>query len=220
MVSTSASSLLLIGVITNGSTVRRRTGEPKVPSVQERKDHKMVPKINVVHIEEPLNGDGSSQTDENDWRGSDEELSRTQLHHISHVNGSVKGVEFPELCNSPLEPLLPAEKGDDELKTEISGPNEDQESSLGIALQVFFPFLVAGFGTVSAGLLLDLVQVSVHHFIRSAHSAYITILCKWKSMRVYFPKIALADARFQWTSIEQCTYTVQPITQCCEFQLN
>ena len=33
------------------------------------------------------------------------------------------------------------------------------EKSLMIALQVFFPFLVAGFGTVAAGLLLDVVQV-------------------------------------------------------------
>lgn len=33
------------------------------------------------------------------------------------------------------------------------------EKSLMIALQVSFPFLVAGFGTVAAGLLLDIVQV-------------------------------------------------------------
>ena len=34
-----------------------------------------------------------------------------------------------------------------------------EEKSLNIALQVFFPFLVAGLGTVAAGLLLDVVQV-------------------------------------------------------------
>jgi len=33
-----------------------------------------------------------------------------------------------------------------------------EEKSLNIALQVFFPFLVAGLGTVAAGLLLDVVQ--------------------------------------------------------------
>ena len=34
-----------------------------------------------------------------------------------------------------------------------------EENSLNIALQVFFPFLIAGLGTVAAGLLLDVVQV-------------------------------------------------------------
>ncbi len=34
-----------------------------------------------------------------------------------------------------------------------------QETAIGIASQVFFPFLVAGVGMVCAGLLLDVVQV-------------------------------------------------------------
>ena len=35
----------------------------------------------------------------------------------------------------------------------------EQESSFFIMVQVFIPFLIAGFGTVGAGLVLDLVQV-------------------------------------------------------------
>ena len=34
-----------------------------------------------------------------------------------------------------------------------------EESSLQVGLQVFFPFLIAGFGMVGAGVLLDIVQV-------------------------------------------------------------
>lgn len=55
------------------------------------------------------------------------------------------------------------------LFTSCSSENENEvdfditststEKSLMIALQVSFPFLVAGFGTVAAGLLLDIVQV-------------------------------------------------------------
>lgn len=37
---------------------------------------------------------------------------------------------------------------------------EPKETMLTIALQVFVPFLIAGFGTVGAGLVLDVVQVS------------------------------------------------------------
>ncbi|GFW08070.1 solute carrier family 41 member 1 [Trichonephila clavipes] len=36
---------------------------------------------------------------------------------------------------------------------------DTKETMLSIALQVFVPFLIAGFGTVGAGLVLDVVQV-------------------------------------------------------------
>lgn len=35
-----------------------------------------------------------------------------------------------------------------------------KETSFSIGLQVLFPFLLAGFGTVAAGMVLDMVQVS------------------------------------------------------------
>lgn len=35
-----------------------------------------------------------------------------------------------------------------------------KETSFSIGLQVLFPFLLAGFGTVAAGMVLDIVQVS------------------------------------------------------------
>lgn len=39
-----------------------------------------------------------------------------------------------------------------------------KETSFSIGLQVVFPFLLAGFGTVAAGMLLDIVQVSEPFF--------------------------------------------------------
>lgn len=38
---------------------------------------------------------------------------------------------------------------------------DTKETMLSIAFQVFVPFLIAGFGTVGAGLVLDIVQVNV-----------------------------------------------------------
>lgn len=38
--------------------------------------------------------------------------------------------------------------------------NMPKESPLAMALQILVPFLLAGFGTVSAGMVLDIVQVS------------------------------------------------------------
>ena len=36
---------------------------------------------------------------------------------------------------------------------------ENNEASWQIAIQVFFPYLIAGFGMVGAGMVLDIVQV-------------------------------------------------------------
>lgn len=43
----------------------------------------------------------------------------------------------------------------------LASPDAHQsETYLSIAIQVFIPFLIAGFGMVGAGLVLDVVQVS------------------------------------------------------------
>lgn len=59
----------------------------------------------------------------------------------------------------PAEGLLKASHDEDP----ISSNHEEMvrvESSCSIACQVFIPFMIAGMGTVAAGLLLDIVQVS------------------------------------------------------------
>jgi len=57
------------------------------------------------------------------------------------------------------------EKEEEEDVDEEEGPrsavqNMPKESLLAMALQILLPFLLAGFGTVSAGMVLDIVQVS------------------------------------------------------------
>ncbi|KAL7882504.1 hypothetical protein SRHO_G00001620 [Serrasalmus rhombeus] len=69
------------------------------------------------------------------------------------------------------EPMLPdarlsGEEADEEEVSEEEGQrpttrNFPKESPLAMALQILVPFLLAGFGTVSAGMVLDIVQVNV-----------------------------------------------------------
>lgn len=56
------------------------------------------------------------------------------------------------------------EDDDEESEVEDQRPNAQnmpKESALAMALQILLPFLLAGFGTVSAGMVLDIVQVSL-----------------------------------------------------------
>lgn len=58
-----------------------------------------------------------------------------------------------------------ASEKEEEDDDDHEGPKSDmhnmpKESPLGMALQILVPFLLAGFGTVSAGMVLDIVQVS------------------------------------------------------------
>lgn len=48
-------------------------------------------------------------------------------------------------------------------------PSPLKETSFSIGLQVLFPFLLAGFGTVAAGMVLDIVQVRPERRVASAH---------------------------------------------------
>lgn len=65
---------------------------------------------------------------------------------------------------SETEPMLSGEETDEEdedgedpgLRADVNMP---KESPLAMALQILVPFLLAGFGTVSAGMVLDVVQV-------------------------------------------------------------
>ncbi|GFU39589.1 solute carrier family 41 member 1, partial [Nephila pilipes] len=47
---------------------------------------------------------------------------------------------------------------DDPIKVKDIAEDDKEETSCSIACQVFIPFMIAGFGTVAAGLLLDIVQ--------------------------------------------------------------
>ena len=59
---------------------------------------------------------------------------------------------------SSEEEIMVAEPKEEVLMTTIKEP---EEASWQIALQVFFPYLIAGLGMVGAGMVLDIVQVSL-----------------------------------------------------------
>ena len=68
---------------------------------------------------------------------------------------------------SPTQPLLASDTSESDL--DKSSPTDsavrihkpEDDSSWQIALQVFFPYMVAGLGMVGAGVVLDVVQVCV-----------------------------------------------------------
>lgn len=67
----------------------------------------------------------------------------------------------PMLAERRLSGEEAGEEEEGEKETLGSGmQNMPKESLLAMALQILVPFLLAGFGTVSAGMVLDIVQVS------------------------------------------------------------
>ena len=95
-----------------------------------------------------------------DDRDSSDEL-------VVYNNSNIRTVKDLDEINQPIntsdnEPLLTMrsnEEGDEFDETiNIKKSSTEQESFLTITLQVFFPFLLAGFGMVGAGLVLDKVQ--------------------------------------------------------------
>ena len=155
---------------------------PKQDGVVENQSSGMVPQIAVVpHDIEDLDDEGNEGNEgkrlSKRWT-EDEDLSDSvRLNQSKYIGYSedtrtvdgTSDTSLPELNgdvsydrSDQLLPLL-EEQRDDEFETQIAGKGDSssEEGSFTIGLQVFFPFLVAGFGTVSAGILLDIVQVNV-----------------------------------------------------------
>ena len=62
-----------------------------------------------------------------------------------------------------LGPSAHAYITDDSPVVDFAIDDNENEASWSIGLQVFIPYVIAGFGMVSAGLLLDYVQVKIVH---------------------------------------------------------
>ena len=129
----------------------------------------MVPKIAVVSYDEEDLSDRENVESHhllNEWTESREDESFVNKH-LGKRNGDISSSSHEHLNgdisyeNSDQRIQLLQEEVIDEFKTDIVGSSDTnvEEGSFTIALQVFFPFLIAGFGTVSAGILLDVVQV-------------------------------------------------------------
>lgn len=164
----------------NPSVRKRVKGQsPKQDGAGENQSSGMVPQIAVVPQDiEDLDDEGNEGKRLSKRWTDDEDLSNSvrlnQSKYIGYsedtrtVDGTsdtslpVLNGDVPYDRSDQLLPLL-EEQRDDEFATQIAGKGDSssEEGSFTIGLQVFFPFLVAGFGTVSAGILLDIVQVNV-----------------------------------------------------------
>lgn len=94
---------------------------------------------------------------------------------------------------SELDPLLPnnglwLSVHDDE-KVSTGAQAMASESVCNMVLQILAPFLLAGFGTVMAGMLLDIVQVSMAdvwaHEVLSVNCESDIFLCWWQHWDVF-----------------------------------
>ena len=146
------------------SSARSKTMVPKIeleisPTMDEARQHH----IADVHP----NKDSAPSTQDGVWNG---DVSRPKDTDQGGGLGATAGAidddgvdEEAEVETSFTVPLLRRHSEEDEESVgheEVGVVGHEEESSFSIALQVFLPFLIAGFGTVGAGLVLDMVQVN------------------------------------------------------------
>ena len=176
MTSLPLNGLLQFGVnleiAAKNSSVRKRVNREsskRIDGACENYGTEMVPKIAVVpndlrDLDDDETGEKQlSKTwteEENEYLLSDRE-NIDEINYGGHHETTKNGDLTYDESSDQFVPLL-KEHRHDEFDTEISGLGDSslKEGSFTIGLQVFFPFLIAGFGTVSAGILLDVVQVS------------------------------------------------------------
>lgn len=115
---------------------------------------------------------GGLNQHEGKWTSADLEVKDDDSQNISLLlhEGIEKcwGLTHSSITNidegySELDPLLPNDhlwpSIDDEEKMFTTAQAMPSESVCTMVLQILAPFLLAGFGTVMAGILLDIVQV-------------------------------------------------------------
>lgn len=173
MTSLPLNGLLQFGVnleiAAKNSSVRKRVNRESSKRIGENYGTEMVPKIAVVPNDlRDLDDDetGEKQLSKT-WTEEENEYLLSDRVNIDGINcgGRHETTKNGDLTydesSDQFVPLL-KEHRHDEFDTEITGLGNSslKEGSFTIGLQVFFPFLIAGFGTVSAGILLDAVQVS------------------------------------------------------------
>lgn len=86
-----------------------------------------------------------------------ERTSRSSLTLSNSADGGFSETE-PMLADGRLSGEEASNEEEDDEGSDVL--NMPKESLLAMVLQILVPFLLAGFGTVSAGMVLDIVQVS------------------------------------------------------------
>ena len=73
-----------------------------------------------------------------------------------------------------------------------TAPSPLKETSFSIGLQVLFPFLLAGFGTVAAGMVLDIVQVGSGRVALDPEPG--AVFSSWETVSWSFSSTSLSEA--------------------------
>lgn len=91
--------------------------------------------------------------------GGDESVELTLVDALEGVADSEGGKRLPDVVVETK--ILPGNGIAHDGPIQLQDP-PNEETYFSIAIQVFIPFLIAGFGMVGAGLVLDVVQVRFH----------------------------------------------------------
>ncbi|XP_052285673.1 solute carrier family 41 member 1-like [Dreissena polymorpha] len=105
--------------------------------------------IGSVRVDEFVDKGGGDSASANGSEKSEKEESFRDgdTEETSFING-----------NADTQPLIVDDSFDDDIGKVIVKLEDSSETSLQIILQVSFPYLIAGFGMVAAGMVLDAVQ--------------------------------------------------------------
>lgn len=149
--------------MSSGDTEMKKEGGPLTP-VLLNSNCSVQPVILTKGPEDVSQGTGgefelkevTSFTERAAETGEDEE--RSEIGVVIDCRANAKGQREEDAL---LENASQSNDSDDTNNDQSPEPPAPlKETSISIGLQVVFPFLLAGFGTVAAGMVLDIVQVS------------------------------------------------------------
>ncbi|XP_077982498.1 solute carrier family 41 member 1-like [Glandiceps talaboti] len=142
-----------------GTALRQRTSSREK---SDDEDETMVPHAQIAG---DVNVDVEKMTP-NSGTGVKNNSVRKENGSVHEIDDTIDTFYKPDSSTEPLLSQHERESSDDDdddddkaaakKKKVVKKPGD--ETSLSIALQVFFPYLIAGFGTVGAGIVLDIVQ--------------------------------------------------------------
>ena len=120
----------------------------------------MVPKVTVDSQEADYEVDLSTGLTGRDTQRKNGAISKTEPL-LTELDDESYDEDTTPLLIEEVKTATKMEKDrDKEDGIEIEA-KEVEETSISIALQIFLPYIIAGFGMVGAGMVLDVVQVSI-----------------------------------------------------------
>lgn len=149
--------------MSTGAIEMKKEGDPPTPAFLNSNSsiHPVTPTKGPEEVSPGTGGDFeltevTSFTDRANETGGDEE--RSEIVVALDCRANAKGQREEDAL---LENASQSNESDDTSNNQSPEPPAPlKETSFSIGLQVVFPFLLAGFGTVAAGMVLDIVQVS------------------------------------------------------------